>query len=249
MPLRYRSRRGGYKATAGRVRKVKYSRGQNYPTYTRTRKVELLHVFPSNQGSAGIFAASDSSPVTLGTSGSNGVVLNQVSRGSGINNRLGTRIFMRDLLLNWEASMGNNGLTVPVSHQHFKLFVVYDKRPRTGTSSTPSLTDIYENTQFTAFREMSSRDRYDVLWEKDIQLTGEAVSPTQFMLCAGSYQRGSVRIPVRRMVSWVYNDTAGDLVAMTLGALYLIAMAGSPFVGAVSPAVVYNWKLTFDDTQ
>lgn len=248
MPVRRLNRRRKSKYTPGRRVRLPYSSGQNLPQFS---KGKIVHVWPGITTSAFSMAASSTSPLDLTQFSGNAFLLNAIPLSGGITNRTGAKIRMRTLLLNLEVNAPNpSGIIVPAAHYHMRIWVLYDKRPYFGTTTTPSLGDIYENTGYTAFRNLSSRDRYDVLMEKDVVVDAAPIwngTAAVSAFASTSTKRMSLRIPVNRIASWITSDTTGGLAAFTYGPLYLCATSTSPFVSGQMPVVFYNWKLSFDD--
>lgn len=241
-----RRRRIGRKFTPGRLRRLPYSKGQNLSTFSHGK---ILHVYPSDQAANYQMAASSTTPLDLTANSGNAVLLNPVPITAGISTRVGTKIKMRTLLLNCEISAPiSSGVTLPSSHYHAKLWILYDKRPRWGTAVTPAITDIFENSGPFAFRSLSSRDRFDVLVEKDVFLESSPAGSTP-VPCWGSSsaRRYNIRVPLNRVTSWQANDTTGGLAAMTYGALYLCLTNNLAFVSGQMPSMIYNWKVSFED--
>lgn len=248
MPLKRFSKRRVSRFTPGRRRSVPYTKfGQQLPTFTRSRNVpRLLHIFPavSIQQSMG---ASSNNPLGAGT---NALILNEVPRAAGVASRTGTKIKMRTLLINYEWHMGNTAGVTPQLHQHLKMVLLYDRRPIWGAAAYPSWTDVYESSAFTSFRTMMSRDRFEVLLEKDVALNAEPTyNGTSIVPIEGprSFARGSLRVPINRLTSWAPDDTSGVLAAMTYGSLFLVGLSNGPYVANSSPYCFFSYKLSFDD--
>jgi len=248
MPKKYGPRRRT-RYTPGRRRGIKYSSGQNMKQFSRGPGIKLIHVFPSDQSGNYTINGTNASPANLGVN-PNAMLLNNIPKSSGLANRIGTKIRMRELLINWECIMGDSAGVTGAIHQHGRLVVVYDRRPSWGSAVAPTLTDLYENLAFTGFRALNSRDRFDILWEKEIALEAEYVwngSAIQSRICKSSDMRGSVRIPIYRKAAWQTDNTTGTLDGFTYGPLYLMFLSPSAFTSSVSPYCIFNWKLAFDD--
>lgn len=242
-----RRRRTSKKFTPGRLVRVPYSRGQNLQTYSRGR---ILHVYPTDQSGNYQLACSNATPFDLTPTSGNGQLLNSIAIAGGLSGRTGTKIKMRTLLLNMECLAPVTGATVPGYHYHGKLVVFYDKRPRWGTAVTPGITDLYEASTFTSFRSLTSRDRFDVLLEKDVFLDTTSVWNGTTAISTwgpGSSRRYCVRVPINRVTSWTAGDITGGLAAMTYGALYLVYFNNNPFVSGQMATCMFNWKLSFED--
>lgn len=242
----YRRRRVGRKFTPGRIRRIPYSKGQNLSTFSHGK---ILHVFPSDQAGNFQMAASATTPLDLTNASGNAALLNAIPVTSGITNRVGTKVKLRTLLLNCEVSAPiSSGVQATTYHYHAKLWILYDKRPRWGTAITPSISDIFENPAPFAFRSLTSRDRFDVLLEKDIFLdTYPAGSAPVACIGPGSSKRYNIRVPLNRVTSWQAGDTTGGLAAMTYGALYLCLTNNVTFASGQMPTMIYNWKISFED--
>lgn len=245
---RRRSSRFSSRFTPGRRVKVPYSRGQNLPTYSGGK---ILHVYPTAQSTPFVMAASSTSPMSLTGGSGNCTLLNAIPRAGGMAGRTGYRIRMRTLLLTVEVEMPQTGsLVVGLNHQHPKLWVLYDKRPLFATGTPPSITDVFEGTWFSSFRAFASRDRFDVLYEKDIPLDSDTVwngSAAVPVYGVAAQKRFNVRIPINRITSWDADDTTGALSAMHIGPLYLCYTSNFAFVSGQMPTATFNWKLSFDD--
>lgn len=233
--------------TPGRRTRVPYSRGQALPSYSRGK---IVHVYPTAQSTFYTISASSTSPMSSTAGSGNCQPLNEIPLIGGMSGRTGYRVRMRTLLLNCEVKMADTGSVVPTySHQHPKLWVLYDKRPSFPTGTHPSVTDVYEGDAFTSFRQLSSRDRFEVLFEKDIPLASNQIwngTGLVYTLASQSFKRMSLRIPINRLTSWVSTDTSGHVDAMHIGALYLCFTSSNGY-GTASPVCWFNWKLSFDD--
>lgn len=233
--------------TPGRRSRVPYSRGQNLPAYSRGK---IVHVYPTAQAVSYVIAASNLSPMSSVPDTGNCRPLNEIPVTGGMCGRTGYRVRMRTLLLNVEVKLPDTGSVVPIySHQHPKLWVLYDKRPSFPTGTHPSITDVYEGDVFTSFRQLSSRDRFEVLFEKDIPLMSQQLwngSGLAYVLASSSFKRMSLRIPINRLTSWVSSDTTGAVGAMHVGALYL-CFTTNVGLSSASCTCQFNWKLSFDD--
>jgi len=239
--------RGRFRPTPG-LRRVRASGGQNLPTYTRSRASKLLHVFPTAQAMLDLVPSNAVPTIVHPATNANAIVLNQIPRTTGMAARIGTKIRLRELLLNYEASAAVNGA---IQHQHVRVVVYYDRRPVVSSSSLPAVTDIFENDDVYAFRNLNSRDRIDVLYDQRFQLTNTPIYNSNSQ--SSQYERGvstqkqvSVRIPINRLTSWLVADSAGSYQSMTYGTLVLMVLSPqSP--GGTSPDFTFNFKLSFDD--
>jgi len=253
MPVLRKRRRSSIQRrnVPGRLRTVRYSRGQNIPTYTRSSPLKLVHIYPTGQSTPQVLYANALTPmVDSGTSGTpNLTVLNQIPRTAGTATRSGPKIRMRSLLLSLEAFAGT-AATSP-GHFHMKLFVYYDKRPVVGSAVFPAITDLYENNDFCGFRSLNSRDRFDVLYERDIKLDkvpvfNSVTQVTQWDYGSASRKVLNIRIPVDRITAWDDANSSGGYPGMTYGMLCLCVV--STLAGASSnPVINFNYKLSFDD--
>lgn len=124
--------RGRFRPTPG-LRRVRASGGQNLPTYTRSR-ASAPSCLSYSAGDVGPGSSNAVPTIVHPATNANAIVLNQIPRTTGMAARIGTKIRMRELLLNYEASAAVNGA---IQHQHVRVVVYYDRRPVVSSSSCP----------------------------------------------------------------------------------------------------------------
>lgn len=129
-----------------------------------------------------------------------GALLNGVAQGTTENQRVGRKIQMKSLLINWAL---DNSATVG---EGFRILVVYDKQPSGGF---PLATDILFSTSELSAMQLNNADRFIVLHNEFINQNGTACATI------GSFY-------VKMGLDAVYTSTGALIANMNTGSIYLM---------------------------
>lgn len=254
---------GGTRVSRSRVRK-------EFPKYVRGPAVSKreLHYFPdsisarsyctfantatlANQGNT---AAGIALPAP-GTAAVSCVWLNNVARGTGVDQRVGNSIFMRSLLIRGVVTNRKSYNTVALSEVAVnpsagvgEILVIYDRDPDTTMTAPPAMADLFEHNWVMSPMKLDTRDRFDVLLRKK-------VVPTYDINAAGFFlpTRG---IPIDMKVSLnrasTYKSAAANPTSpgdVRKGGLYIYFLSDYANNSADAPMFCGYLKLCYTDLE
>lgn len=159
----------------------------------------------------------------------------QIQRGTSINQFSGSRFYMTGLQIRGQVYVRS---FTGISNQ--TLMIVLDKRPR-GASA--AITDIVDTISPFSFQNISNRDRFEILYRKNFNLTGTSTAPT-----SDSIEFFDVTLKFKKLVSTsvaAADTSVGNLVSGALYAVYL----GSNLPGTVAVYGDLSYRVHFTDDE
>lgn len=210
-------------------RKAGYSSGSRYSrastvavARSRARVPGIMNMEFKSIDILNSLAAAD----TTGTIG----LLNGVTLGSDINNRIGRQVELRSIQLRVQSfSTFNTGID-----QWNRALIVYDRQ---SNGASPAITDVLTAATINAVRNLNNRKRFKILMDKTVYLNaaGETDSGTFYDF----YRK--LRHPVE------FNaGNAGIVSDIQSGAIYLIAI-GSATAGNTAGNILFSSRIRFTD--
>lgn len=246
MPMRrrYSSRRRYTRRIPGSTTYArKTSRGRDFPTFAVGQARRLVRVFPT------VSPATDSLALCNAWAGYGGQVMNEIAQGTSTEQRVGNRIFMRTLIVDFTVNFTNRRNLTPVPNTpfDFRVAVIYDRRP---TGTMPTVADVFDDSEPLAFPRQSTRDRFDILYLRTITsnpiTTNEATTYPAAAFGFHGLKHRRISIPIRRPASWKQTSTTGVLADIVTGALYFCLWSFEPY-HASNPTIYCRHKLSFTD--
>lgn len=157
-------------------------------------------------------------------------LINGLTQGAGIGQRIGQEILMRSVQLN-AVSVATAGTG---TDQRARILLVYDRQANGGA---PAMTDVLESASEVAMRNLQNRKRFKILMDKCIHLnaTGESDSEITWRF----YRK--LRHPV------TFNaGNAGTVADIATGSMYLM-FYGSNGAGATAGSCLLSARIRFTD--
>lgn len=177
--------------------------------------------------------------ISAHSTSSGSFILNQISQGNDINNRIGRKIRLKHLLL--RADVGPLRLDSIINfHPKGRVLVYYDKQSN-GAASAPQMADILDSTiggDCTLWPlNLSNRERFVILWEwfceERRMFSGELDVHRSFK--HGMYLDCDT----------IYNGTAGTVSNIQSGGLGILFITNCPqTTGSVNLTVCYRTRFT-----
>lgn len=134
--------------------------------------------------------------------------INVVDQGDALSNRLATRIYMKDLMFRFamtNLSQGTSSCT---------FAIVYDRQP---LGVLPAISDIFDAPNVQSFQRLDTRDRFQVLYRKDMSFDGNSTMPTPSM-----GQILTAVVPIGRSTTYTVGVASGAIANVKTGALYFV---------------------------
>lgn len=243
-----RSVRGRSRLVPGTQRSVRRGPGHDIPRFSLTTGAcrKAVHQHPVGLGTFSELRFGNQDPVITAIGSPNlrnAMILNDISEGTGQDNRIGSRIHMRYLFLKIAVTGGDAD---QVYRGPARIMVVLTPQSHGGPARTA---DILETWNPQAFRPMDAivtqRVLYDVTWNMIPTYTANS-GGTQSPAYSSSTQRWiQVRIPVNAVAT--YQSSTGAASNIEAGQLWLFTILGVPGT-ATTPRAIVSHKLTFEDT-
>lgn len=174
----------------------------------------------------------------LGTPSAGGVwnFIGGVTQGTDYTQRIG-RTYIMDSLEFFYTAYPNPSGTSDSADTH-RIMIVYDKQ---SNGSTPATTDLLDSNNFTEFLNQNNRDRFDVLFEKYIDL--EAYTYTAGALTSGSPKQHTHKCTIELDELVTCSGTTSGISSISTGALWFFVISAQG-----SWAATFNSKIKFFDT-
>lgn len=173
----------------------------------------------------------DKVPVTLNANAptnSRFLLVNGIIPGTGINNRIGRRIYMRSLYIRGTTFAVNSVLT---PSYHIRMIALFDKQ-NNGASSAPDITEVLKEfnksgssaTDYSTPINISNAARFSILLDKTFTCQNYS-SENDTNLVRISNGVKPIRVYKKMNLFTQYNEgTAGTSADITSGALWLLFM-------------------------
>lgn len=154
-------------------------------------------------------------------------LLNGVAEGTDFNNRVGRRVRLKNVKLDWWYSP--TGLASAADF--YRHIVFYDKQPN---GATPSLADVLTsiNSSGTAsstaqdYMNLNNRDRFQILLDERIAVPeGTAVATGQTAVIYGSEKLRVSRFIDLKSLKTQFNGTSGTIASISTGSLYFMSVS------------------------
>jgi len=250
MPLRRYSSRRRYsrRRIPGATTFVKGSRrARDFPTFAPGRARQLVRVYPTSESTHNRLM--NNAWVEGTTTNDSAVeVLNKITQGTSTQQRVGNRIFMRSLILDFSVNFENRRLMAePNRPLDYRVAVIYDRRP-TGTFPTPG--DVFDDLEPLAFPKMGTRERFEILYMKTF--TSNPIS-VFFGVSPGAVYgmhpliHRRISIPIRRSTTFVNGNPGGALSDMQYGSLIVCWWCLDAPSTTTNARVFWTHKLSFTD--
>lgn len=159
-------------------------------------------------------------------------LLNGIAAGTLITQRDGARCFMTTLQIRGTIYTGS-ATTVSTG----TWMIVYDRAP---VGVLPAVTDILDTVSIASFQKTQNRDRFLILYRREISLEGPNSAPT-----SDSQRTLDISISIRRPCTFSTAVNSGSIADVRSGALYLVTLGSAP-TGANQPLIYScNHRLCF----
>lgn len=222
-------------------------RGRDFPTFAPGRARQLVRVYPTSELTHSRLLNSAWTNGT-GLNDSACEVLNKVSQGTSTQQRVGNRIFMRSLILDFTINgEQRRAMATPNRPYDIRVAVIYDRRP---TSTFPAPGDVFDDAEPLAFPKMSTRDRFEILYMKVITSNPISVVPNPDVNLVYGIHRmvhRRISIPIRRVTTFVNGNSGGELSDMQTGALYVCWWCYEGPNATANARVYWTHKLSYTD--
>ena len=226
----------------GQTKRVAPGSSRNAPVYAYQRPQltarKLVHFNPLVSATIDVHANSGSGlyPAAL----ANGVLLNGILQGDGLDSRHANKAWMRDLQLGYKSY-------IPNVASRYNVLVVYDRESR-GVS--PSLSDIFDvPASLLTQQRVVNRERFDILFRKEMVMApmrtydGSGTVGYDTAITEADY---SFRVPINRMA--FYSGSSALLGDILKGGLFLFFWS-SPAPDPSNLLVSVNYRLEFVDVE
>lgn len=168
---------------------------------------------------------------TFDATNTNVIHLNPIALGDGLTERHANRVFMTQLQIRGALSVGASSL-----FNSGTMLIVYDRQP---AGALPVITDILDTAGITSFQNLSTRDRFSILWRHDFALEGTAAVPT-----ADSTRRIDKVLLLNKYAAYTVGTTSGAIANVKSGGLYFVwfgnGAAATALVGALGFRLVFS---------
>lgn len=154
-------------------------------------------------------------------------LLNGITQGSDIINRVGNRIDVVSILIRGSVAVG----ATPTSAT-YRWLVVYDKQ---ANAATPLITDVLTAISLSGVNNLANRDRFVIYLDKTGQL--EATDKTT----------EPIKEYIECNLETTYNGTGATSAAIATGALYFISV-GNLAAGVTTPTVAATSRIRYIDS-
>lgn len=163
-------------------------------------------------------------------------LLNTVSQGAGVTQRVGKKIVMRGL--QFRGAMYNNA---SASQNSVAFLIVYDKRP---TGALPAVTDILVTANATAMNNDTNAGRFVIVKRVDSVLTGNSSAAANYM--DNMYKSADFYLSLKGLPTTYKAAGTGAIGDIEEGALYLVTV-GVLAAGATAATLQGGFRLRFLD--
>lgn len=222
-------------------------RARDFPTFAPGRARQLVRVYPTTESTHNRIMSN--AWVEGTTINDNAVeVLNKITQGTSTQQRVGNRIFMRSLILDFSVNFENRRLmATPNTPIDWRVAVIYDRRP-TGTFPVPG--EVFDDSEPLAFPKMATRERFEILYMKTftsnpISVFNGGTVATVYGMHPLVHRR--IAIPIRRSTTFINGQSGGALSDMQYGALIVCWWNLDPPSGVTNARVFWTHKLSFTD--
>lgn len=157
-------------------------------------------------------------------------LLNGIAQGSSETSRVGRKITMRSLLVNWTFGPA---ITVQGS-ANCRLTVVYDKQPN---GLIPVTTDIFHVDSHLTPMLLANSDRFTVLHNEWVQNPNVNIGGTTIAQMSGSFY-------VKMLLETMYSGTGATILNINSGALYLLCSSDT----GKADVLTYCSRVRFTDS-
>lgn len=157
-------------------------------------------------------------------------LLNGLSPGSGMDNRIGRVITMKSLLLQARLNLESSALD-----QAGRFLVVYDKQ---ANGAAPGITDILVSSSVVSLKNLNNRNRFVILMDRTIDMNN----------LGGGLRSYSFKEYINlKNFTTVYNaGTDGTITDIVTGSLFMVYL-GTVAAGTVDTDCLINQRLAFTD--
>lgn len=161
------------------------------------------------------------------------VLLNPVTQGTSLENRLASRITMLQLQVRGEVRASYTNVALPIGF----WAIVYDRQPQ---GVLPAVTDIYETVSVDAFQVLGTRDRFQILYRQDFQLETNNSGPT-----SDGLRRYDRVVHFRLPTTFTTPGITGTIADIRTGALYLVYAGWDQVTGTNLATGRFSFRLMF----
>jgi len=152
-------------------------------------------------------------------------LLNGIATGTDFTDRIGRKVNLKSLFIRY--NVGPEDQTV--TDNLVRILVVYDNQTN---GAAPIIGDVLKSANSLSQLNLNNRDRFKVLWDKEIQLTFASNTATVAVSFGQNGYCGK-KFKSLRNLEMIFGGTAATVASIQTGSIYLITI-GSATAGAAS---------------
>lgn len=173
---------------------------------------------------------------------------NGIAQGSGLDQRTGTKAYIRSLLIRGNVEIGSNAMLSDTSPRWDPICVmlVWDSNPDPAVPVAP-VTDILDFASPMAPQRIDNRDRFKILFRRVTPVHAWPVNSTTYIIGPQSHRNVEWKIPINRITTWKQTGVSDYVGNITHGLLTMYTLSDLAYAAGLNTTLRFTYRLSFTD--